>query len=227
MQFGKACFRRHLELPRPSGVPNTPCVACERCSEHEKWLKQAAEEGARSGAAIRRKRGSKFDPSNSLLWIEPTAPVHPKEISPEDAFTLLAPPVRFKTGIRTVVTSSAAKLYFALVGCRRYLDSRVSAKDKIEEKLWYLTQKECEQMLVACGVDWMSREQAFFTHRRMDLNGSGSVHISEASHTFESALSLCREILNGGVDMSALVRDLKSYKVSGEENSLVAQIQRT
>lgn len=226
MDFGRACLKRQSRLP-PVGSPSgsSTCVACERCSEHERFLKEAAEEGSRNAAAIRRKRGSQFDPSNALLWIEPAAPKHQKEITSEQAFALLAPPVRFKTNLRDIVTSSAAKLYFAMVNCRRYLDSRVSAKEKVDEKLWYLSEKESEQMLIACGVDWMHRDQVNFTHNRMDLNGSGSLHISEASHTFEAALILCREILNGEVDMHGLVQGLKNYPVVGEEDSLVRQIQ--
>lgn len=217
VDFGKACCRKHRVVDPSKRSLAGGCPACESCREHERFLKGIEDAESKQVTAVRHRRGSGLGSVH-----DSTA-----EIAPEQAFALLAPPIPFQKTQYDVIGCSAGKLYFALVSCRRHLKARLTGPaPPIDEYLWYLTEKETERMLVSCGVDWMSQDQIRETHRRMDLNKSGSVNVIEVGKFFDAAISLCREIVNGGAELGGLLRYLLSCPVTSADNSLVAQLQK-
>ena len=147
-------------------------------------------------------------------------------MEPVDAFALLAPPIPFKTTWAEIATSSAAKLYFVLTSCRRLLDERISSRpvQSLQERKWYLTEKEFEKLLLTSGVDWMVRDQVYNAYKKLDLNHSGFLHISELCATLQFAEEVCRAVINGQVDMEELKMELEEFKEDCHPMTLVSQI---
>jgi hypothetical protein len=191
---------------------------------------------------IRRKRGSRFHNKDAVFAVGgvvhrpksrssikiadiPKLPPSVTSMTPENAFAILAPPMSCKKGWVAIVTSSAAKLYFVLSSCRRILDQRINGRIRVpEEEKWYLTDKEFERLIIQSGVDWMTRDQVWHTYKQLDLNKSGSLHISELFSVLHSAVEICRDILNGQMDLVSLKSDLEEYRSLAPKSSLISQI---
>lgn len=142
-------------------------------------------------------------------------------MSPEKAFAILAPPIIFnKSTWQELIRSSAAKLYYVLTHARRVLETRI-ASESSEEK-WYLKIKEFEHLLLSAGVDWIERATVPLIHRNLDLNKSGFLHISELCAVFQSAEEICRDILNGQIDLRELKKDIA--EISVDYPSLTSQL---
>lgn len=160
------------------------CSACERCLMYEEILRAGLVVEQVEAVDARRKRGSVFESSDSVFklgGVEMASNSVPSIMTPERAFSILAPP-------------SAGKLYFVLSSCRRKLDHRILTNSM--DSKWYLTHREFEKLLFTCGVDWMERAQMDDTYNKFDLNQSGSLHVSELCAVFQRAELLCRQILS-------------------------------
>lgn len=144
------------------------CAVCERCLQYERTVKEASCAEQVNAIEVRKKRGSQFQNEHGMMTAGATSVA-----SSTVAFSILAPPIAFKSRWRDVATSSAAKLYFVMSSCRRKLECRIESyksSDELADFKWYLSPKEFEKLLLTCGVDWMERDQmeSTYTQVRMD-----------------------------------------------------------
>ena len=219
------------------------CLSCESCVDYENWLQHVVNEESAKAVAVRHKRGSRFRNKDAVFAIGGVAQksrsrssLRLSEIvietgslasmSAEKAFSILAPPIGFKASWQDKIMSSAAKLYFVLTSSRRILDRRINSggDSRLGERTWYLTDKEFEKVMLSSGMDWMERPQLFETHRKLDLNQSGSLHISELCAVFQSAEEICRDVLHGLVDLEDLRKDLLAFRGEMSGPCLLSQI---
>ena len=239
--------KKERGIPREKTATSAECESiCQACAstlEYERWLQQVVNDESAKAVAIRHKRGSRFRNkdavfaiggvvqnarSRSSLRLSEVVIQTPSlmSMSAEKAFAILAPPIAFKSAWKEILNSSAAKLYFVLTHSRRFLDKRINADDELDtdDRRWYLTEKEFEKVMLSSGMDWMERPQLSETHKKLDLNKSGFLHVSELCAVFQSAEEICRDILNGLVDLDDLRKDLVSYRNEISGASLLTQI---
>ena len=215
----------------PNGGVVPVCAACENCLRHEEGLQSALKKEVDRAISVRAKRGSRFRNKDAVFSMGGL--IHRSEsriddrddsrLSPDRAFAILAPSISFKSKLKDILTSSAAKLYFVLLSARRTLDSRL--KSDQDDKKWYLKPKEFEKLMLVSGTDWMTGEHMLTVYNLLDLNKSGFLHLAELCAVFQHAFEVCRDILNGGtIDPSEFRSNLLEFRDLFLENSLVCQI---
>jgi Ca2+-binding EF-hand superfamily protein len=108
---------------------------------------------------------------------------------------------------------SAGRLLLYLNTIRKKLETRLSD---------YVTARELENLFYECGFEWLSRSDLARYYELFDLNKSGNLHIAELLSVITKAISVCRDITRGSVNIDAM--RLERFGPQCPETSLVRQL---
>ena len=118
-----------------------------------------------------------------------------------DAFSMLAPPAS-----SSALYSRCVRLHLVLTSLRKLIQSRVKLSltkpmltELVETELWYLTLPEFTRLLLASGVNWMSKAQIESAYIHMDLNKSKKVHVTEFMEIIEEVDLVTIQLIRGDI----------------------------